>query len=93
MSGLKVVGCCAHVATLITYLSYSKYHTIKIPGEFLNSILVDVTNRKPSNQPKIVRNKRSNSILISSSESDDSENASESDIDESNLTYSSSEIE
>jgi hypothetical protein len=43
MSGLKVTGCCVHVATLIYYLTYGKYaDEIKLPGKHLNSIFVNL---------------------------------------------------
>jgi hypothetical protein len=39
-SGLKVIGSCVHIATLIFLLSNKKY-VIKKPGEYLNSIFID----------------------------------------------------
>ena len=91
MSGLKVVGCCAHVATLIHYLSKAKYYAIKYPAAFLDNLLVNINDNTPLNQPIIVRNKRQGRVDSSSSESD---TESESDtIISQNVSYESSSSE
>ncbi len=56
MIGLRTVGCCVHVATLISYLGKYKYTPFKLPGIHLDSVLARMD--QPSNFPPIVRNKR-----------------------------------
>ncbi|CAF0981641.1 unnamed protein product [Brachionus calyciflorus] len=56
LSGKKVAGCCSHVATLIYYFAYAKYHANKYPAEFLNKILIDMERKDSPNKPVVVRN-------------------------------------
>jgi hypothetical protein len=67
-SGLKVIGSCVHIATLIFLLSNKKY-VIKKPGEYLNSIFVDTNEMESPNKPRNVRSKRHNASSSSSSDS------------------------
>ena len=78
MSGQRTNGCCVHVGTLIYYLSNliqlarksDTLFEIKLPGDYLNRILVNVNSEEPSNKPISVKNKRKNKDISSSSESD-----------------------
>lgn len=72
MSGRRVVGCCAHVATVIYYLSYAKYRTVKCPAQHLNSILVNLNSSEKANKPRYVKNKRTKKEYSSSSDSESS---------------------
>ena len=87
MIGLKMVGCCVHVATLINYLAKYKYNPFKLPGKYLDSVLARMD--RPSNNPEIIRNTRRRREQSSSSEEDsvdssedfdNSSNSSESDF-------------
>ncbi len=69
MYGRKRAGCCSHVATVIYYFSYAKYRDIKLPGEHLNSVFIDIKNNEAPNEPRYVRAKRRRVI---ESESDSS---------------------
>ena len=89
MSGLKVVGCCVHVATVICFLSNFKYKSLKLPGEHLNSIFVNLKLFESANQPRYVRSKRSIHINQSSSSS---ETDTESSSDSANDTETESSI-
>jgi hypothetical protein len=51
-SGRRIVGCCSHVATVIYYLSWAKYHTLKFPAEHLNLMFIDKSKLESANQPK-----------------------------------------
>ena len=80
MSGLKVAGCCVHVATLIYYLSYGMHvDEIKLPGKHLNSIFVDFGEKDQSNKPRYVRGTRIR--RESTSGSDDTDAINESDLE------------
>ena len=58
-SGKKQAGCCMHVADYIHYLSFSRYNnSIKLPAEYLNSVLVDMEKQQSPRKPTYVRNKR-----------------------------------
>ena len=82
MIGLRMVGCCVHVATLISYLGKYKYTPFKLPG--VPSELILAEENQPSNNPNIVRNKRlSRRREPSSSSEDDSIDSPDSDDDES----------
>ena len=60
MSGRKIVGCCVHVATLIYYLSNAKYiQNNKFPGEYLNSVFINMEKLEPANNPRYVQGIRS----------------------------------
>lgn len=76
--GRKQAGCCKHVAAFIYYFSYAKFreHKLKLPGEHLYSILIDMTKMEAPNKPRRVRNRISKKIQ-SSSESSDSESDSD----------------
>ncbi|CAF1047844.1 unnamed protein product, partial [Brachionus calyciflorus] len=82
-SGKRLVGCCTHVATIIYFLSNSKFRPEKYqPAEYLNYILVSFDTLNPTNQPQYVRNRRrkkstADQIPNLSSYSDQSESESE----------------
>ena len=90
MSGHTLVGCCVHVATLIYYLSHAKDHAIKMPAEHLNSVFVDFNKMELPNRPKIIKNKRGQREVSSSSESESSESES-SELESSDSESSESE--
>lgn len=77
-SGLKVAGCCTHVATVIFYFSYARFYSFRLPGEHLNSIFINKQEKQAPNKPKYIRHKRSadkkieteHEIEINSSSSD-----------------------
>ena len=64
-SGRKQVGCCIHVASFIYYLSFARYSDIKIPGEYLSSVLIDTANKQSANKPLYARKKRRRKIVLS----------------------------
>lgn len=72
-SGLKQAGCCIHVATFIYYLSYARFreYRLRLPAEYLNSVLINMTDNFPPNNPKYVRNKRLNRTHESSNEDEE----------------------
>ena len=83
MSDLKIAGCCVHVATVIYLFSYAKYNELKYPGEYLNSIFVDMNKMEPANKQKHVRATRGPKEISNSSDlsnSSDSSDCSDSDI-------------
>ena len=80
MSGRKTIGCCVHVATVIYYLSFAKYHEIKMPAEFLNSVFVDFDKMEPSNNPRYVRSKRGTKEISSSDDSESDTSTKSSDL-------------
>jgi hypothetical protein len=97
MIGLRTVGCCVHVATLINYLGKYKYTPFKLPAIYLDSVLAKMD--QPSNFPSIVRNKRISRRreAASSSEDDSTDSYASSDHDdsdyfESDFTESDSDI-
>ena len=58
-SGKKQAGCCMHIAAYIHYLSFARYgQNIKLPGEYLNSVLVDMDKNQSPKKPTIVKNIR-----------------------------------
>ena len=77
-NGRKIAGACAHVATVIYYLSYGKYKQIKSPAEYLNLVLVDTKKCDQANIPNIIRAKRGKRDIESST--DESATDSEDDI-------------
>jgi len=96
MIGLRTVGCCVHVATLINLGKY-KYTPFKLPAIYLDSVLAKMD--QPSNFPIIVRNKRISRRreAASSSEDDSTDSYASSDHDdsdyfESDFTDSDSDI-
>lgn len=40
-SGKRTLGSCAHIMSIIWFLSWARYETINHPAEFLDSIIVD----------------------------------------------------
>lgn len=62
MSGRKVVGCCVHVAAVISFLSYEKYFFTSPKAQFLNEVFIDMEKKQKPNQPNYVRNKRKKQI-------------------------------
>jgi len=68
MTGLKMVGCCVHVATLINYFAKYKYYPFKLPGKYLDSVLARMD--RPSYNPGIIRNTRRRREQSSTSEED-----------------------
>jgi hypothetical protein len=74
-SGLKIAGTCVHVASLLYYLSYARHQflsngNINLKFLYLNKILVDMDNLEPSNNPKLVRSKRTRKLSSSSEDTD-----------------------
>ena len=64
-SGLRVIGCCVHVASVICFLSNFKYkQLIKLPGEHLNSIFINSKLLDLPNKPRYVRLKRKPKQLV-----------------------------
>jgi len=48
-----------HIAAYIHYLSFARYsQNIKLPGEYLNSVLVDMDKNQTPKKPTIVKNIR-----------------------------------
>ena len=95
VSGRRRVGCCVHVATVIYYLSFGKYHQTKNPAEHLNSIFVDTENNEAPNVSKYVRGKRRTIFSDTDSNSSDSDSdPNDSDLNDSNLnSESNSELD
>jgi hypothetical protein len=75
------MGCCVHVATFIYYLSWAKFNDVRIPGEHLNSIFVDLNQK--TNEPTYVKGNRINRVILSSDESSDDNEESSDDKEES----------
>ena len=73
LSGRKRVGCCVHVAAIIWYLSWGRFHNFRLPGQYLNEIFVNFNEKEATNCPKYVRNDRS--LELNSDSSDDSDNS------------------
>lgn len=75
-SGLKMIGCCVHVAMLIYYLSIAQYEELRFPANHLRSIFIDLDKKEQPNKPRYVRHKRlklqikESTVESSSSESD-----------------------
>ena len=47
------------VAAYIYYLSFERYgQNIKLPGEYLNSVLVDMDKQQSPKKPVLVKNRR-----------------------------------
>jgi hypothetical protein len=64
-SGKKQAGCCMHVAACIHYLSFARYSQImKMPGEYLNSVLVDMDNKQSPKKPNFVKNTRTSNVNL-----------------------------
>ena len=58
-SGKKQAGCCMHVAAYIHYLSFARFNpNIKLPGEHLNSVLIDMEKNQSPKKPIYVKNNR-----------------------------------
>lgn len=57
-TGKRIVGACVHVATILYYLGYAKTRPLHLPGNYLNSLLVDTIQTKPSNDPQYVRRRK-----------------------------------
>ena len=62
---------------MLYYLSYARHQflsngniNLKIPGDYLNKILVDMDNLEPSNNPKLVRSRRTRKLSSSSEDTD-----------------------
>ena len=58
--GKRTTGCCIHVATVVYYLAFGKYQEDVLPGEYLNSVLVDLSKLDSPKKPKYVRPTRRN---------------------------------
>lgn len=56
--GLRTVGCCSHIASVIYYMSYAKYSTNPIPnpGKRLNSFLIIPTRESSSEEEEVDTN-------------------------------------
>ena len=80
MSGRKIAGCCVHVASTIYYLSFARYHDLRLPALNMNLVLIDTNKKQKPNDPKLVRVKRSinnrnnTTDELDTSSSDESEN-------------------
>jgi hypothetical protein len=58
-SGKKQAGCIMHVVACIHYLSFARYsHVIKMPGEYLNSVLIDMDTKQSPKKPSYIKNNR-----------------------------------
>jgi len=44
-SGARTLGCCAHVASFVWYMGYSRHHEIRYPSNELLNIVSDAANR------------------------------------------------
>ena len=53
MSGRKILGSCVHVATVICYFGFVKYDEIKLKGQMLKHIFINMKVGQKPNQPKI----------------------------------------
>ena len=66
--GKKDAGCCMHIAAFLNYLCFARFgQNIPLPGEYLNSFLIDMDKQQSPKKPTLVKMKRSgilNSILI-----------------------------
>ncbi|CAF1153506.1 unnamed protein product [Brachionus calyciflorus] len=62
-SGRKVAGCCSHVAPVIYFLSYAKYHSMDFPAEYLYSVFVRIEECDSPNKPKYMKNKREKKVI------------------------------
>jgi hypothetical protein len=48
-----------HVAACIHFLSFAIYsHVIKMPGEYLNSVLIDMDTKQSPKKPSYIKNNR-----------------------------------
>jgi hypothetical protein len=48
-----------HVAACIHYLSFARYsQVIKMPGEYLNSVLIDMDTKQSPKKPSYIKNNR-----------------------------------
>ena len=54
--GLRIAGCCNHVAVVLYYLCYGKYSEITTPGEHLNNVYI--RRGQPANRPVHIRHRR-----------------------------------
>ena len=93
MSGLKIAGCCVHVASVIYLFSIAKYKEIKLPGEYLNSIFVDMNKMEPANKPRYVRARRGAHETSSSDESSVSDELSDfNDFSDTSESYNKNKL-
>ncbi len=47
VQGLRTVGCCAHISTVLWFLGYARHlPEIPIPAEFLNEICVELDDEE-----------------------------------------------
>ena len=48
-----------HIAAFIYYLGFARYkENIKSPGEYLNSVLIDMSKKQSPKSPVLIKNKR-----------------------------------
>ncbi len=46
-NGLRTVGCCAHIATVLWYLGFARHESeILIPAEFLNNVCEELVGQE-----------------------------------------------
>ena len=57
-AGRKQTGCCVHIAAFIYYLSFARFREIKVPGEYLSEVLIDMSKKQAPNYPHFIKNKR-----------------------------------
>ena len=49
-NGLRTVGCCANVATVLWFLGFGRHHSeIPIPAAFLNNVCVELDGQEQQN--------------------------------------------
>ena len=79
---MKIAGGCAHVATVIYYLSNARYkENFKLPGEHLKDIFYNKEIDDAPNKPRLVRVKRQEHTNEKSSDEESNSGRSESDYD------------
>lgn len=54
----KIVGCCVHVAAVISFLGFQKYQFFKPKAQHLQKIFVNMDDGELPNIVKNIRNKR-----------------------------------
>ena len=86
MSGKKNVGCCVHVAAVISYLAFQKYESFKPKAQYLQRIFIDTEEGESPNITKNIRSKKRKIDFKRNLYSDSSDSDSQIEISSNNIS-------